>query len=393
MCIRDRLEGRQRWKHGPLAKIKSAVRKLGWSWPSPCTVVDDMGGAVDLRTVERQELLHMVREALRRFLWTRAANRRGDMQGIEQGVDREASVALLKSKHVSDYDKGILRSILSGAFWTCHRLARAKKVATSICPFCDLHEVEDETHLWWRCPAWCRIRESHVIAMQAYTDSWPSCLKCCGLMPSNLPQLESTLAYCTVEDTESEDNPNEASQLVEKMSSDCWRGECLLYEDGREVVYTDGACSHNQDSRFRRAGSGIFYCHGDPRNVSTALPGWHQSNQRAELYAVVLALESNEAPLNIRSDSAYVVDGCTTHMWCWKWFSWRGVDNVDLWKRIDTLLASRPPQSTLFTKVKGHAKIEDVQQNIVTPADLYGNHSADRLATAGAALHAVAPEI
>eukprot|EP00973_Karenia_brevis_P010311 1396617-Karenia_brevis.AAC.1 len=62
-------------------------------------------------------------------------------------------------------------------------------------------------------------------------------------------------------------------------------GECPRYKEGRAVVYTDWACSHNQDIRFRRAGVGVYWCNGDERNVSQPLPGHCQTNQRAELYA------------------------------------------------------------------------------------------------------------
>ena len=56
-----------------------------------------------------------------------------------------------------------------------------------------------------------------------------------------------------------------------------------------QVIWTDGACSQNQDHRFRRAGSGVYYGPHHLRNWSGFLPGLAQSNQRAELFAVLVA--------------------------------------------------------------------------------------------------------
>ena len=57
----------------------------------------------------------------------------------------------------------------------------------------------------------------------------------------------------------------------------------------QQVIWTDGASGLNQDNRFRRAGLGIYYGDGHCMNMSVILPGLVQTNQRAELPAVVLA--------------------------------------------------------------------------------------------------------
>ena len=73
-----------------------------------------------------------------------------------------------------------------------------------------------------------------------------------------------------------------------------------------QVIWTDGASSHNQDYRFRRAGSGIFYGAGHALNWSGMLPGLVQTNQRAELFAVLCACLRDPRPLDIRTDSEWV---------------------------------------------------------------------------------------
>ena len=54
-------------------------------------------------------------------------------------------------------------------------------------------------------------------------------------------------------------------------------------------------------------------------------------------------------------------------------------------------MQQRAPQSTRFTKVKGHATRADVEAGRITQPNRLGNHRADRLATLGAAVHAVDP--
>eukprot|EP00973_Karenia_brevis_P052365 7276875-Karenia_brevis.AAC.1 len=63
--------------------------------------------------------------------------RRQDMQGVGEGIDRCATMALLKSKKLDPYQKGMLRSILSGAVMTQARLHKAGLACSSRCQFCD----------------------------------------------------------------------------------------------------------------------------------------------------------------------------------------------------------------------------------------------------------------
>ena len=82
-----------------------------------------------------------------------------------------------------------------------------------------------------------------------------------------------------------------------------------LYRDGRVVVFTDGASRANQWRSLRHAGVGAFWGHNHPFNVSEALAGNEQTNNRAELQAVVDVLRVEARPVEVRSESSHVVDG------------------------------------------------------------------------------------
>ena len=153
--------------------------------------------------------------------------------------------------------------------------------------------------------------------------------------------------------------------------------------DGKVVVYTDGACCNNQHKRLRRAGFGCFWGLGQTRNIAEPLAGEIQTNQRAELQAAVATLQAEVRPVEIRTDSKYVMRG-VTQLAAWRRRGWLEVDNGDLWEALDGLLRGRDQGSVAFVKVKGHAKWSDVHSGAVSFADKRGNDAADVLARRGA---------
>ena len=133
------------------------------------------------------------------------------------------------------------------------------------------------------------------------------------------------------------------------------------------TVYTDGSFA-TEPSGQGFAGSGVWF-QGDPtRNISSPLPGRLQTNNRAELYAVLLALWNIEANcfLTIFSDSQYVVKGVNLWLPRWRLTSFRTVSNADLWREIEKEVAKRGGKCAIRW-VPGHQGNE-------------GNEGADQLA-------------
>lgn len=110
----------------------------------------------------------------------------------------------------------------------------------------------------------------------------------------------------------------------------------------RKIVYTDGGCLRN-GTEGALAGAGVFFGERDPRNISSTVPG-HQTNNRGEIYAIILALEGTDGPLEIRTDS-YLSIQCAIMAWTPK-------KNLDLYQRVWTLLEDRDVK---FVWVKGHS--------------------------------------
>ncbi len=122
------------------------------------------------------------------------------------------------------------------------------------------------------------------------------------------------------------------------------------------TIYTDGGCSNNP---YGNGGYGTILVYGDHRKE---LSGGFQNttNNRMEMYAVIIGLESLKEPCNVTvySDSKYVVDSMTKG-WVYRWQAnnWMrnkkdAALNVDLWKRI---LGLCHKHTVKFQWVRGHA--------------------------------------
>jgi ribonuclease HI len=134
-------------------------------------------------------------------------------------------------------------------------------------------------------------------------------------------------------------------------------------------IFTDGACSGNPGPggwgavlRYRTIEKELFG--GDPATT----------NNRMELLAAIMALESLKRPVKARlhTDSQYVKNGITEWIHAWKRKGWKTADkkpvkNVDLWQRLETALARHDVH---WVWVKGHAGHD-------------GNEQADELARRG----------
>ena len=127
-------------------------------------------------------------------------------------------------------------------------------------------------------------------------------------------------------------------------------------EDGRVVVYTDGACRGNPGP------GGWAWAVPGGRYASGADP--HTTNQRMEITAVLEALgdltPARPSGIDVVSDSVYVVKAFTDRWWeGWQRRGWKNakrkpVANRDLWELLLPLaLSTDIPVS--FRWVKGHS--------------------------------------
>jgi len=122
-------------------------------------------------------------------------------------------------------------------------------------------------------------------------------------------------------------------------------------EAGKTVVFTDGACLGNP-------GPG-GWAWAVPDGPFASGPERRTTNQRMEVTAVLRALEELSGPVEVVSDSTYVVN-CFRDKW-WEGWLRRGwvnsarkpVANRDLWEPLIDLYRQRG--DVTFRWVKGHS--------------------------------------
>lgn len=134
-------------------------------------------------------------------------------------------------------------------------------------------------------------------------------------------------------------------------------------------AYTDGACRGNPGP----GGWGVLLLTaGAEKELSGGVLA--TTNNRMELTAVIRALDAlkRPVPIEIVTDSQYVMLGTTRWMADWKQRGWRTaarqpVKNEDLWRELDALVTRQPVS---WRWVRGHT------------GDA-GNERADALANRG----------
>ncbi|EJD6111591.1 ribonuclease HI [Morganella morganii] len=119
-------------------------------------------------------------------------------------------------------------------------------------------------------------------------------------------------------------------------------------------IFTDGSCLGNPGPGGYGA---LLRYKGHEKALSEGF--FLTTNNRMELLAAIVALETLKRPCNIvlTTDSQYVRQGITQWIHNWKRRGWRKADkspvvNVDLWQRLDTAITRHQID---WQWVKGHA--------------------------------------
>ena len=164
-------------------------------------------------------------------------------------------------------------------------------------------------------------------------------------------------------------------------------------------VYTDGGVDMGQRCWTAQATWGLYLKDGDPAAVEEALRGAAHTEQKAEgcvAYGQAMgpALSSTRAeaigiyaalaipgPLHIKLDNAGVVKrGNKLLAGRPGRRPWGMQEDGDIWQSIAANVQQRTTPIRL-TKVKGHAKLEDVMAGTTTAGDREGNRISDEVAT------------
>ena len=139
---------------------------------------------------------------------------------------------------------------------------------------------------------------------------------------------------------------------------------------------------HQNFGKMASSCSGVWFGDGSDLNISAIPPG-RQTNNRAELTAIILAVRkamswpAEFSLLVVFSDSRLCVDGLNKWMDQWEAEGWtrlgNPLENADLWRVMRRAL-------TAFKQAKLQVRFRYVPAHV----GIYGNERADRLAKAAA---------
>jgi ribonuclease HI len=120
-----------------------------------------------------------------------------------------------------------------------------------------------------------------------------------------------------------------------------------------------------------KSGCGIWIEEGHQHNTALRIPGNNQSNQCAEILAILVALQKIEpyVPITFMTDSKYTINSLTKHLPTWEDAGWISITNSTHLKATAYHLRKHLAQTGIIW-VKRHS-------------GLHGNEQADHLAKEG----------
>lgn len=139
----------------------------------------------------------------------------------------------------------------------------------------------------------------------------------------------------------------------------CMQGDATV--SARAIIFCDGATKGNPGP----GGWGAVVVTPDGRVTELGGSSSHTTNNRMELTAAIKALELVESvagPLDVYTDSTYVIKGIREWIWAWRRRGWKTVEgsdvlNRDLWETMSALVSARGTAAIEWHYVRGHVGI------------------------------------
>lgn len=301
--------------------------------------------------------------------------RRPALAGCEEGIDVEASLALMRWKGtkgqepLTPHEKGALQAIMTDAVCTQHRRCCQGLAATDRCPFCDSEYPETQMRLWWKWPRWKPIRDKYIKAQHITPAQWPCCLVNAGLLPALPEHTEAAI----------ESLPH--LNIVPEPAPDRHPlGENEIFHGQPVEVFSDGSVQVPRGKVYecwRRAGQGAYWGPDHAYNFSLPLTGPAQTIGRAELGAALQVMTTERRGLLLRIDNQWVCDGLQVLI--------SGAPPDPLWEHADLWhlaweILKRRENPVAIAKVKGHLDRRLIEQGRGTWHERTYNDGADEKA-------------
>ena len=243
----------------------------------------------------------------------------------------------------AQHAKNLLRQAQSGRIFTAPRLKAAGLAETDQCPAC--RHRESFHHLFCSCQEYANTRPDGICSYPMF--QWATGIilsKTCDILDSELSRVPVS-------------------------------GDIFVPS---QVIFVDGSCFARSWPMLRTAAS-VIYIPGWGVE-SELLPGSDASSQRAEIFALFMALRRTLGSIDVASDCQSVVKTFQfLQQMCFAIAHVQKLDNWDLWVHVCQHMVSRCGHVNVF-KVKAHVNKSFNQSQFLTD----GNEKADLAAKAAA---------
>eukprot|EP00438_Fugacium_kawagutii_P016991 Skav232621 [mRNA] locus=scaffold12:20289:25288:+ [translate_table: standard] len=349
---------------GPLGLLMSRLDSIGWSYLHSSTWISHASLAIDILHDPLQEVIQHVQVGFQAHVGYGLENRLG-FEGLHR-VDAAATVRILKN--LDEVDRTLMQALQAGSFVTGDQLGRAHQEAEAdwVCKFCK--GQDGLRHRGWECSETEWSRKDLSITAQQWITQQPECTTLRGWMcvPQEVLDFQQHLRV-------------KAAEVFPGWSLPQWQSNQTVY------IFTDGAGKDPTRPQSRLvAWAWCFATQVGSEDIrhgaSGSLPGRWQTVVRAELMAIIHAMEScvmtglkavifsdNQgivAKAQLLSAGSSEVDEATA--------------DSDLWTRFQRVVQIADCEWT-FVHVYSHQEVQTL--NTLDAWICWGNECADRLAS------------
>ena len=312
---------------GPFHSLQQTLAILGWHWQEDLTL--DVGFLhIPYEKLHLELLRVLLVDAWDDYVCAQVSHRK-DFQGLTS-VSRSLSFRPLAD------DKGtneLMATIQDGTFYTDHQHSKFDCSKTGMCTDCGVEN--DLAHRCLDCPRYSHIRDEHLPCVQRW-HLFSTAFQLHGLVPRN-EHLRSLWSYFAA--------------LPDTRLAFFFQGDFGM----KYNVFTDGTCSTTTDRAVAWVSWRVVLPDCNAIVASGFLPGLMQTNNRGELFAILVALHWKlrvGCQICIWTDSLYCVTnfehirqhGSVPESW----------SNRDLWLEALALALVVDWSTCQIVKVKAH---------------------------------------
>ena len=337
---------------GPICKLLLCMQQIGWSTLQPPFFRDHLGNIHDFYSIDSALLDELLEDAWCQHVASTARHKTmQDFKSMSRFLTR------LDHAKLPPLSRARVSALQSGSF-----ISQAEKAKFDLSKnaYCDICQCLDDRKHWLLCPRYCIQR------LQAKLDV-TGILKLpdCAIYHLLMPRLPIELKI---------------KQFLQHVPSEVEYYATETSKAGLVDLFTDGAC-RRPFSGHSVAAWAIYNATSHSVLAAAPLVGYRQTTDRAELTAIVMALNwGNEQDMHLRiwSDAQAVVD-FASQLLLLPDMALPDV-NFDLWLKLQELIQHRPHLATEIRWVPSHLRAEALEDEFECWVK-EGNDAADHAAS------------